>query len=79
MTLLNLVNYKMTDITIVANIGETIIYLTRGFIAVIDDEDKDLAELKWRAHVDKECNSAYVVREIRDKTKESGRSTMRLH
>jgi HNH endonuclease len=62
-----------------ANMDEIIIPLTRGYNTVINNEDRDLADLKWRAHVDKECNSVYVVREVVDETKISRRSTMRLH
>lgn len=53
--------------------------LTRGYSAIVDNEDAILSELKWRAHVDKECNSPYVVREVTDKTRHNGRRTERLH
>lgn len=53
--------------------------LTRGLVAVVDDQDADLRNVKWRAHVDKNCNSAYAVREIVDPHKASRRSTERMH
>lgn len=55
------------------------ITLTRGRFAIVDIEDLDLGNVKWRAHVDKECNSAYAVREVKDKTRSNGRRTERLH
>lgn len=57
----------------------TEVMLTRGYVSIIDDEDFDLTESKWRAHVDRECRGIYAVREIQDKNKQSGRSTLRLH
>lgn len=53
--------------------------LTRGYVAFIDDEDADLATVKWRAHVDKECRGVYAVREVRDNLKTNKRRTERLH
>lgn len=53
--------------------------LTRGYTAILDDEDADLSKFKWRAHVDKECRGVYAVREVTDKTRKNGRRTERLH
>lgn len=39
--------------------------LTRGYVAIVDDEDYDkLAAHKWRAHVDKRTQHVYAVREV---------------
>ena len=40
------------------------IQLTRGYVAIVDDEDADLAQFKWSAKEKKKQNSVYAQRTV---------------
>ncbi len=51
--------------------------LTKGFVAIIDDEDADLAEFKWTTYIDlKRSSGPYAYRTLRINGKQK---SLRLH
>jgi hypothetical protein len=53
------------------------IKLTKGYIAIVDDEDADLADVKW--HAIEGRSTTYACRTIVDKTKAAGCRNEYMH
>lgn len=54
--------------------------LTRGYVALVDDEDFEwLAQWKWQAVKDTCTEAIYAVRSIRGTATPSGKGTIRMH
>lgn len=55
------------------------IQLTKGYVAVVDDEDGDLAELNWQAFAAKNQTVPYAIRYVRTEQTKSKQTTTFMH